>query len=85
TQPAEITRVRDSEKYSFISLTIREGRNRQVRRMLQAVDSKVLKLVRTHIGPIAIGGLEIGKYRELRPEEVRALQAPRLPTKRSDT
>ena len=75
TQPAEITRVRDSEKYSFISLTIREGRNRQVRRMLQAVGSKVLKLVRTHIGPIAIGDLEIGKYRELRPEEVRALQA----------
>ncbi|HME06446.1 MAG TPA: pseudouridine synthase [Bryobacteraceae bacterium] len=75
TQPAEVTRVRDSEKYSFISLTIREGRNRQVRRMLQAVGSKVLKLVRTHIGPIAIGDLEIGKYRELRPEEVRALQA----------
>jgi len=74
TQPAEISRVRDSQKYSFISLTIREGRNRQVRRMLEAVGSKVLKLVRTHIGPIAIGDLQIGKYRELRPEEVRALE-----------
>jgi len=74
TQPAEVSRVRDSQKYSFISLTIREGRNRQVRRMLEAVGSKVLKLVRTHIGPIAIGDLQIGKYRELRPEEVRALE-----------
>ncbi len=77
TQPAEVTRVRDSEKYSFISVTIREGRNRQVRRMLEAIDSKVLKLVRTQIGPIGFGDLEIGKYRELRPEEVRALQASR--------
>ena len=38
-------------------MTITEGRNRQVRRMLEAVDSKVLKLVRTAIGPIRIGDL----------------------------
>ena len=78
TQPAEVTRVRDSEKYSFISLRIREGRNRQVRRMLEAVGAKVLKLVRTHIGTIAIGDLEIGKYRELSREELRLLQLKNL-------
>lgn len=73
TQPAEVTRLRDSGKYSFIELTIREGRNRQVRRMLEAVGSKVLKLVRTSIGPLRIEDLQIGSYRELRPEEVQQL------------
>ncbi len=73
TQPAEVTRVRDSGKYSFIELTIREGRNRQVRRMLEAVGSKVLKLVRTAIGPFHIEKLEIGHYRRLKPSEVKHL------------
>jgi hypothetical protein len=54
-------------------LTIAEGRNRQVRRMLEAVGSKVLKLVRTAIGPVRIGDLPIGKWRTLTPEEIAAL------------
>lgn len=74
TQPAQVTRVRDSEKYTHLSITIREGRNRQVRRMLEAVESKVLKLVRTQIGPIEIGDLVIGKHRPLKGEEVRMLK-----------
>jgi 23S rRNA pseudouridine2605 synthase len=73
TQPAEVKRVRDSGKYSFVELTIREGRNRQVRRMLEAVGSKVLKLVRVAIGPLAIEDLEIGKFRKLTAEEVKRL------------
>src|SRR5450759_2106110 len=60
TRPAKVERIRESAKYTFIELTITEGRNRQVRRMIEAVGSKVLKLVRTAIGPIAIGSLEIG-------------------------
>jgi pseudouridine synthase len=73
TRPAIVKRVRDSEKYSFLEMTISEGRNRQVRRMIEAIGSKVLKLTRTAIGPIHIGDLEIGKYRELTPAEVAAL------------
>jgi len=73
TQPAEVRRVRDSGKYSFIELTIREGRNRQVRRMIEAVGSKVLKLVRIAIGPLRIEDLEIGKYRKLSSAEVKRL------------
>ena len=73
TQPAIVKRVRDSAKYSFIEIIIREGRNRQVRRMIEAVGSKVLKLVRTEIGSVRIGDLPIGKYRELTVEEVRQL------------
>ena len=74
TRPALVTHLRDSEKYSFLEMTITEGRNRQVRRMLEAVDSKVLKLVRTAIGPIRIGDLPVGKWRHLSAEEIHALR-----------
>ncbi|HEV8043298.1 MAG TPA: pseudouridine synthase [Bryobacteraceae bacterium] len=73
TQPAVVTRVRDSAKYSFFEITIHEGRNRQVRRMVEAVGSRVLKLVRTGIGGLRIGELPIGKHRELTAAEVRML------------
>jgi pseudouridine synthase len=65
TRPAVVKRIRDSEKHTFLEITISEGRNRQVRRMIEAVDNKVLKLVRTSIGPLEIDGLPIGKYRLL--------------------
>jgi 23S rRNA pseudouridine2605 synthase len=74
TRPAEVRRVRDSGRYSHVELTITEGRNRQVRRMIEAIGSKVLKLVRTGIGPIQIGDLRIGTWRKLRPEEVDRLR-----------
>ncbi len=78
TKPAVVERVRDSEKYSFVEITIQEGRNRQVRRMIEALDSKVLKLVRTRIGPLEIGELQIGQHRELTPAEVRSLLQRRI-------
>ena len=74
TRPARVTRVRDSEKYTHLEITLTEGRNRQVRRMIEALDVTVLKLVRVKIGPIPIGGLAIGKWRSLTPAEVRALR-----------
>jgi 23S rRNA pseudouridine2605 synthase len=74
TQPATVTRLRDSAKYTHLQIIIHEGRNRQVRRMLEAIGSKVLKLVRTAIGPLEIGGLEIGKHRPMSNEEVRTLK-----------
>src|SRR5208283_1735497 len=83
TKPAEVRRVRDSEKRTFLELTIREGRYREVRRMLDAVGSRALKLVRTAVGPLEIGGLQIGRYRELTPEEVRSLMPSPRKTARS--
>ena len=74
TRPAKVQLLRHSAKYSFVELTITEGRNRQVRRMIEAVGSKVLKLVRTAIGPVRIGDLPIGKWRELTVEEVHKLE-----------
>jgi len=73
TRPAQVNRIRDSGRYTFFEITITEGRNRQVRRMVEALDAKVLKLVRTGIGTIRIGDLQIGKYRALSDQEVRGL------------
>jgi len=77
TRPAQVTRLRDSGKYTHLEITITEGRNRQVRRMIEAVGSKVLKLVRTGIGPIRIGDLQIGKWRKLTEDEFVALSSGR--------
>jgi len=73
TRPAIVERLRDSGKYTHVELTIGEGRNRQVRRMVEAVGSKVVKLTRVAIGSVRIGDLQIGKWRYLTEGEVRAL------------
>src|SRR5437773_1262937 len=73
TRPATVQKLRDTAKYTVLEMTLTEGRNRQVRRMIEAVGGKVLKLVRTAIGPIRIGDLEIGKWRKLTSEEVLVL------------
>jgi 23S rRNA pseudouridine2605 synthase len=78
TKPAEVKRVRDSGKYSHLEIRITEGRNRQVRRMIEAIDSKVMKLVRTAIGPIQIGDLKIGAWRPLEGREIASLHRPPL-------
>ena len=75
TRPAEVVRIRDSEKFTSLEITITEGRNRQVRRMLEAVGSKVRKLVRVRLGPLTLEGLTIGHWRELTAEEVRQLSS----------
>ncbi len=73
TAPALVKRLRDSGPRTFFEITITEGRNRQVRRMVEALGARVLKLVRTRIGTLEIGGLQIGKYRVLSAAEVRQL------------
>jgi len=73
TRPAQIDWLRDAGNHTFFEITITEGRNRQIRRMLEAIESKVSKLVRIAIGPLAIGTLQIGHWRELTPAELRLL------------
>jgi 23S rRNA pseudouridine2605 synthase len=70
---ASVRVIRETPKYTHLEMVLTEGRNREVRRMIEAAGSKVLKLVRTAIGPIRIGDLPIGKWRYLTMEEVRAL------------
>jgi pseudouridine synthase len=74
TRPAMVKRLRDTGRHTHLEIVLTEGRNRQVRRMLEAIDSKVLKLVRTAIGPIRIGDLQIGTWRPLTPGELERLQ-----------
>ncbi len=76
TQPADVVLLnkRPNEREGLLLITIREGRNRQVRRMLEAVGHPVRKLRRTRIGPIADRHLRPGEWRELSAKEVAALQ-----------
>jgi 23S rRNA pseudouridine2605 synthase len=74
TRPAAVRRVRDSARYTHFEITLTEGRNRQVRRMVEALGARVLQLVRVRIGSIAIGTLPIGRWRLLTPAEVAALK-----------
>jgi pseudouridine synthase len=74
TRPAQVRRLMENETHSFLEIIITEGRNRQVRRMLEAVGSRVEKLVRTRIGSLSIGDLPVGRYRELSLDELRMLK-----------
>lgn len=73
TRPALVDRLRDSGKYTHLRIVLGEGRNRQVRRMVEAIGSKVLKLTRVAIGAVRIGELQIGKWRHLTAAELRSL------------
>jgi pseudouridine synthase len=70
TRPAIVNRVSGNK----FEITITEGRNRQVRRMVEALEAKVEKLVRIAIGSMTIGDLQIGATRELTADEVRKLR-----------
>ena len=75
TRPATVRRLRDSASSTFLEITITEGRNRQVRRMIEALGSRVRKLVRTAIDSVAIGDLAIGAHRQLTSKELKSLGA----------
>ena len=74
TAPAELHVLEDDHRATWLSLTLREGRNHQVKRMCAAVGCPVLKLRRTQIGPIDLGNLRPGRSRRLNPREMRALR-----------
>ncbi len=74
TRPARVTRLRDSGGRTVFEITITEGRNRQVRRMVEALGAKVLKLVRVAIGRVGIGDLSSGESRPLSSTERRLLR-----------
>ena len=75
TRPARVKRLDDDRGNSRIELAIDEGRNRQVRRMLEAVGGRVLELQRTAIGAVKLGALASGAHRKLTYQEVRSLSA----------
>ncbi len=70
-------RFRKNVPTAWLRLTIHEGRNRQVRRMTAAVEHPTLRLVRVAIGPVSLGDLAVGHWRELTAEELVSLRAIR--------
>lgn len=74
TLPARLQVLSREPGRSVVRLTIFEGRNRQIRRMCEAVGLEVARLRRTDIGPIKLGMLQPGEYRELKPAEMIALR-----------
>jgi len=76
TAPAEVEYhdIAPDQKQATISITIYEGRNRQVRRMFEAINHPVEKLRRIQFGPLSLHGVPRGKYRLLSPAEVKELR-----------
>ena len=68
-----VIKVEEDNSKSRLEITIHEGRNRQVRRMLESIDKKVLALHRSKIGEITLKDLKIGTWRYLREEEIKKL------------
>ncbi len=81
TRPAEVRSIGDHKNGAVLSITIREGRNRQVRDMCDAIGHPVDHLRRVAIGPIRDARLKLGTWRELSEKEVAAL---RTAVKRAD-
>jgi pseudouridine synthase len=75
TLPARVQVVRIWANQTLLEVTMREGRNRQIRRVAEALGCCVVTLHRTAIGPIQLKGLERGAYRALTLDEIRALKA----------
>ena len=76
TAPATVGIVDRMAATTLVEITITEGRNRQVRRMFDAVGHPVVRLARTAIGPVTLGRLKPGTYRRLSQAEVGALYGP---------
>lgn len=71
--PPRIRDVRRSQDSTSLRLTIHEGRNRIIRRACAAVGMEVIRLHRTRVGPVRLGGLAAGEYRNLTQEELERL------------
>jgi 23S rRNA pseudouridine2605 synthase len=73
-----------SPRQSILEITIREGRNLQIRRMLAKIGHKVREVTRTRMGPLTLDGLSPGQYRPLTAKEVKQLQKSPMERRRPD-
>ena len=75
TAPCVIHVVTDEPERTVLEITLHEGRNRQIRRICEAVGLEVVRLKRSAEGPVKLGMLQPGQYRELKKSEVTALKS----------
>ncbi len=76
TGPSAVAFVGRERGKVILEMVLHEGKNRQIRRMIESLGGKVLTLARTHIGGLALGDLTIGSCRKLEPEELALLMPP---------
>ena len=81
TLPASVQLMSEGNGRSVLQITIHEGRNRQIRKMCEAVGLETVRLKIISIGSLKLGSLSAGEYRELRKEEVAALKRSAQKTK----
>ncbi len=74
TAPCRIAPRREARENAWLEMTLREGRNRQVKRMWERMGYPVLKLRRVSFAGLSLGSLKAGEYRHLRPSEVEKLK-----------
>ncbi len=74
TAPAQIVKTDETKTNAWFEVTLREGRNQQIRRMFDLVGHSVIKLRRVRIGPVTAEGILIGQWRHLTPAEVKRLK-----------
>lgn len=75
TSPCRIRRLKKTEKNSYLEITLHEGRNRQIRRMLERIGHPVLRLKRTGVATLELGPLAVGRYRYLTGQEIQSIKA----------
>lgn len=75
TAPAKVKVIKQMPRYAVVEIKIREGRNRQVRKMFAAVGNKVQELERTAIGEVRLGRMMEGHYRKLTKKEIEYLKS----------
>jgi 23S rRNA pseudouridine2605 synthase len=75
TSPCNVEALRRTDTTTVLQIIVREGKKRQIRLMMAAVGHPVLRLTRVRIGPVRLGDLEKGKWRELTEAEVEAMRA----------
>lgn len=81
TAPAEVRVVKKEEGRAVLEIVLREGRNRQIRKMCEQLGIEVARLKRVAIGQVKLGMLQPGKWRDLTPEEVKKLTADPNPSR----
>lgn len=75
SMPASVRVVTDEKERTVLEIILEEGRNRQIRKMCEAIGLEVARLKRTAVGPVKLGMLQPGKWRELEPAEMKSIRA----------